>query len=567
MSNPRHIPRLVAVLGSTILLASVAGGSVLASDDPEFDRSVDKLQQQLKLKKASFVTWSDGLKGLIDTATGQPIAELDEDAAAALGAVDVLNVGYATVRLTKPMIKAIERRTTARSTSPVIGNDAQLKPGQHVLVLVTRTAAPFGGAAGGAQAHLGFSGPDGVPLYPGGQLDLLAGNETLVTFGRWPDVDPLLTATTQLDGVLVGGAPDWNSGDALGYGYADGDMSVFIYPLPVGAASFDLRMLGGDGSRQVMDVFTTADGGTEFPLVDLLASDACVSGVAFAEQDADGDLAGFNIDLGISPVESVENLTLPPIVLVDQSDGQRFGGLLETFPEVGGAFINFSTPPGNYTLIFEPDGSLTGPSAERLKLLDSVTLDLTRPVSGPFFGSQPCGLLPGLDGGIPEAVLRDFAEAVGADVADAVFTGLSLQDGTDVGALLEPSGAPLVVFTAGSRPATRDLFDVRVSASPWESESFDFGDAAIVETTDTGIERLFFLQGAPSDEGPSSFGRMFSAEVHPGAIDPAATDADGSPIDEDLHPIFNDVAVRQAISRAAAPYLQLEDLAGSEPAP
>ena len=142
----------------------------------------------------------------------------------------------------------------AKATRPIVGNEAQLKPGQRVLVLVFFTADPLKPGAD-VQAYLGFDGPDGVPVYPGGVPDPLAGNATFVQFGQYPQYDALVTSTTPLAGVAVGGTPEWNSADARLYGYNDGRVWVAVNPVPNAAETFDLRVRsvadGGAGARPV----------------------------------------------------------------------------------------------------------------------------------------------------------------------------------------------------------------------------------------------------------------------------------------------------------------------------
>ena len=52
-------------------------------------------------------------------------------------------MAYGVIELTKPTIKALEKLVRAKATRPIVGNEAQLKPGQRVLVLVFFTADPL----------------------------------------------------------------------------------------------------------------------------------------------------------------------------------------------------------------------------------------------------------------------------------------------------------------------------------------------------------------------------------------------------------------------------------------
>ncbi len=258
MSPRLALRRVVTAMFASALLVSLGSTSSItfAISDQEAEQSVARLEKQLKLK-IDLVRWSDGPPVIMDAATG-----LLPDGA---GEGDVTHMAYGVIELTKPTIKALEKRVRAKATRPIVGNEAQLKPGQRVLVLVFFTADPLKPGTD-VQAYLGFDGPDGVPVYPGGVPDPLAGNATFVQFGQYPQYDALVTSTTPLGGVAVGGTPEWNSADARLYGYNDGRVWVAVNPVPNAAETFDLRVRSVADGGQALDLFTTSVGLSEFPL-------------------------------------------------------------------------------------------------------------------------------------------------------------------------------------------------------------------------------------------------------------------------------------------------------------
>lgn len=536
------LSRLTRAALATLLLTTVAAvpPMVAAADADDFDASADQVQKQLKLRP-QFVRWTDGTSEIVSMTTGQTLV--------GFGEMDVTDMAYAVVKLTKPMIKQLEKRAKAKLTEAFVGNQAELKPGQQALVVYFTTAEPLDGVIpGGVQGLIGFAGSDGVPLYPGAGWDARSGNETLVTFGQWPEIDGLLIATTPLDGVGIDEVPQWNSGDPAGFGYQDDLAWVVVYPIPEGAATFDLRLQGFQGEEPIVDVFTTPTGRTEFPLDDRpIGDDACLWGSAFAEQDAAGNVASHLVELTWSPVGSLAEAGAPPIMLINDNTGASLPMEFVVFPEIDAATLFGSAPSGIWRLTFETVPRVESDSMD--DLADGAIMDLTGNRSGPFLGDRPCGHVGGLALEIPRSALEAFAAAVDVSLEDAAYANVRTPDGTALGALVDAQGAPTLILSASGRPVSRGLFDLRVAASTCESETVDFKDAAVVEGCPDGTQRLFFLDLFETDAGQAEFGRVFSAEVRPGAFPDGAAD--------DVHPIFSELAVRRAVAHAFDPDMLL----------
>lgn len=530
----------VALATFLLTIVGVAPSAASAADADDFDASVDQVQKQLKLKP-QFVRWTDGTSEIVSMTTGQTLV--------GFGEMDVTDMAYAVVELTQPMIRQIENRAKAKSTDAFIGAQAELQPGQRALVVYFTTADPLDRVvAGGVQGLIGFAGIDGVPLYPGAEWDARAGNETLVTFGQWPDVDGLLIATTPLDGVGIDEVPLWNTGEPAGFGYRDDRAWVVVYPIPEGAETFDLRVQGFQDQEPIVDVFTTPSGRTDFSLDDRpIVDDACLWGSSFAEQDATGNVDSHLVEFTWSPVGSLAEAGAPPIKLINDRTGAPLPMELVVFPEIDAATLFGSAPSGIWRLSLETAPLIEPGSMD--DLADGAILDLTGNRSGPFFGDRPCGHLGGLEPGIPQSALEAFASAIDVTLEHTAYANVRTPDGTAIGALVDAQGAPTLVLSASGRPVSQGLFDLRVAASTCESETVEFKDAAVIEACPDGTQRLFFLDLFETDAGPAEFGRVFSAEVRPPAFPDSVT--------EEIHPIFSDRAVREAVAQAFDPDIML----------
>jgi hypothetical protein len=517
---------ITAILASAFLLSLSSTSSLtLAISDEEVEKAVAQLEKQLKLK-IDLVRWSDGPPVIMDAATG-----LLPDGS---GEGDVTHMAYGVIELTKPTIKALEKRVRAKATRPIVGNETQLKPGQRVLVLVFFTADPLKPGAE-VQAYLGFDGPDGVPVYPGGVPDPLAGNATFVQFGQYPQYDALVTSTTPLGGVVVGGTPEWNSADARLYGYNDGRVWVAVNPLPNEAETFDLRVRSVADSAQTLDLFTTSAGLSEFPLDGSpVPDDLCFSGLSYAEQAADGSHSGNIVEIALEPGASIGEGAFPSFGVTNLLTGESVDAPIRFFPETGTTFIDFPAAPGLYRLSADGVPTLDGTDNLSPSLFgDGVVVDLTGPRTGLFLGAAPCARLPQLPGGLPDDVLLAAGSAVGLELASLTLQGFTAPDGSDVGLLLVAGAqAPALAGVAGGRPASIDTFDLRAAASPCEQVPVDLGIAGIHEVCADGTSRLFWLAPFVDGEDPGDIGRLFTLEaqpsgfpdgVFPGDIDPLAT--------------------------------------------
>ncbi len=506
--------------------------SRLAISDEEAAKAVSQLEKQLKLK-IDLVRWSDGPPVIVDAASGLP-----SDGS---GAGDVTHMAYGVIELTKPTIKALEKRVRAKATRPIVGNEAKLKPGQRVLVLVFFTADPLKAGAD-VQAYLGFGGPDGVPAYAGGVPDPLAGNATFVQFGQYPQYDALVTSTTPLAGVAVGGTPEWNSAAARLYGYNDGLAWVVVYPLQDAANTFDLRMRSVADGAQALDLFTTPTGLNEFPLDgSLLPDDLCFSGLSYAEQAADGSHNGNIVELAVEPGASIDGGAFSSFGVTNLLTGEPVDAPIRFFPQTGTTFIDFHAAPGMYQLSAGGMPTLDGTGTLSPSLFgDGVIVDLTGPRTGLFLGTAPCARLSQLPGGLPDDVLFAAASAIGLEPGSPTLQEFKAPDGTDVGLIFQPGvQVPALVGAAGSRPASIDTFDLRAGASACEQAPVDLGIAGIHEVCADGVSRLFWLAPFGDGEGSGDMGRLFTLEAHPsgfpdgefpGGIDPLVTaDRDVSP--------------------------------------
>ncbi len=530
MSPRLALRRSVTAVLASALLVSLGGTSsfTFAISDEEVEKAVAQLEKQLKLK-VDLVRWSDGPPVIVDAATG-----LLPDG---YGEGDVTHMAYSEIELTQSIIKALEKRVRAKATRPIVGNEAQLKPGQHVLVLVFFTADPLKPGAD-VQAYLGFDGPDGVPAYPGGVPDPLAGNATFVQLGQYPQYDALVTSTTPLAGLPVGGAPDWNSADARLYGYNDGRTWVAFNPLPNGAETFDLRVRSVAGGGQALDLFTTSAGLSEFPLGGSpVPDDLCFSGFSYAEQAADGSHSGNIVEMALEPGASMGVGALPSFGVTNLLTGEPVDSPIRFFPETGTTFIDFHAAPGLYQLSADGAPTLDGTGSLSPSLFgDGVIVDLTGPRTGLFLGTHPCARLPQLPGGLPDDVMLAAASAVGLEPASPALQGFTAPDGTDVGLLrVDGAEAPALVAAVGGRPASVDTLDLRAAASACEQAPVSLGIAGIHEACADGTSRLFWLAPFGDGEDPGDVGRLFTLEAQPsgfpdgefpGGIDPLVT-ADG----------------------------------------
>lgn len=532
---PRLLPRrvVVALLVSALVVSLGSASSVtFAISDDEAEKAIARLQKQLKLK-IDLVRWSDGPPVIVEATSGLPTE--------GSGQGDVTHMAYGVIELTKPTLKALEKRVRAKATRPIVGNEAQLKPGQRVLVLVFLTADPLR-AGVDVQAYLGFDGPGGVPAYAGGVPDPLAGNATFVQLGQYPQYDALVTSTTPLGGVVVGGTPEWNSADASLYGYNDGRAWVAVQPLPNAADTFDLRLRSVADGVQALDLFTTATGLSEFPLDGSPVPDGfCFSGFSYAEQAADGSHSGNIVELALEPGASIGTGAFPSFGVTNLLTGAPVDAPVRFFPETGATFIDFHAAPGLYGLSAGGVPTLDGTGSVSPSLFgDGVIVDLSGPRTGLFLGTVPCARLPQVPDGFPDDVLLAAGSAVGLETASATIQEFTAPDGTDIGLVFQPGvQVPALVGAVGSRPASIDTFDLRVAASACEQAPVDLGIAGIHEVCADGVSRFFWLAPFGDSEDPGDVGRLLTLEAQPGGfpggqfpggVDPLVTaDGDVSP--------------------------------------
>ena len=499
----------MALLASALLVSLGSTPSpTFAISDEEAEQAVAQLEKQLKLK-IDLVRWSDGPPVIVDAATGQ----LPDGS----GEGDVTHMAYGVIELTNPTIKALEKRVRAKATRQIVGNEAQLKPGQRVLVLVFFTDDPLKPATD-VQAYLAFDGPDGVPVYPGGVPDPLAGNATFVQLGQYPQYDALVTSTTPLAGVAVGGTPEWNSADARLYGYNEGRAWVAFNPLPNAAETFDLRVRSVVDGVEALDLFTTPSGLSEFPLDGSpVPVDFCFSGLSYAEEPADGSHSGNIVEFALEPGASVATGAFPSFGVTDLLTGEPVDAPIRFHPETGTTFIDFHVAPGLYQLSAGGVPTRDGTGSLSPSLFgDGVIVDLTGSRTGLFLGTAPCARLPRLPGGLTDDVLLPAGSAVGLEAASLTPQGFTAPDGTDVGLLVvDGAVAPALVAAVGGRPASVDTFDLRAGASGCEQAPVDLGIAGIHEVCADGVSRLFWLAPFGDGEDPDDMGRLFTIEAQP----------------------------------------------------
>lgn len=176
MSRRSAIRRTVTLLTAPVLLATVVAGAPAAAADD--DSAVDwqkSFGKWLKMK-GDLAVYTDAADDGIDGGTGQPIDTP--------GYADGTSFAIFETTLKKPGINALSKRQQAKATQPILGNQANPKPGQEWVFVAIHTSESLpAGVPGGVQLNMAFGGPGGPPFYAGSSLDSLAGNEQLVSAG------------------------------------------------------------------------------------------------------------------------------------------------------------------------------------------------------------------------------------------------------------------------------------------------------------------------------------------------------------------------------------------------
>lgn len=519
--NPRQsLRRTTAILVSAavaVALAAAPMATVAADEETEaFWQKV--FGKQLKLKGTPIVH--------VD-ATGDPFDASDGQPHGGPAYADATDFAYLTTKLTKAQVNALAKKQRGKKVQAILGSKAAPKAGQTWFFVGARTAKKMPkGVPGGVQFFATFDGKDPVPRYGSGSDDAIAGSETMLISGQYDGFDQLLSGTTRTSGTARGGRPEYNNKPSQTSGYYENGVWLIGVPLPKGARAGSFSFQAIDGNVQVIDQLTTPGGVGIFPLAGpAVPDDFCFSGGIFPLIDDGGKILDYQFELAIEAGQPLTEQQLAAISVVNVVDGDStpaMGGW-QAFPELNGAYGNFTLAPGLGQIEFN-GWELTDehPDISGAALLAGQPFDLSGTESGLAFGSRQCALLPST-GGVSEAAGTDWANYLGLDPnAIAHFTTRG-GDGSDVRIVFSPEEQQaLAVMVAGNRPVTATDFERMVSTSFCDPVPVDIGDMAIRAICPDGTHRLFSMSFLQGENGPLDYGRIFSVDLLPAGFAAAA---------------------------------------------
>lgn len=520
----RFHSRLVASVTTMALAAALVASSLpsLAADVDALDRqaerdvrAISKLLRQLKVKGEPTVI-VDGTGDLIDASTGR--------AAVGPGDGDARVLAYLVTDAGKAQVKAVKMRMTSKKTDAIAGNQAEVAPGRWLVAVVVTDGRDKGKIPDGTQGLLGLGGPEAMPLFVNSTLDGLAGNQSVVLFGKFPEYPQLLAGTTSLIGVEPGERPPWNEANATTFGFREGNTWVLITPIGREASSFDLQLQSRAGGSQLLDPVTTSRGVDRFPIDGSpLADDFCYSGRVYATKDADGELTGHQIEFAVETDATVDASVFDAFRLTTVGDDpQVVPGGFQTFPGPGGGTVaigNFvADPNSDVAIAFE-----TWQTPEAAPSLSSTNMrggaEFQMGVESGMLFSGPCGQLPQVPDGLGPGQVDALVGTLGYDSAGFEHLEFPGQDGSDNRILLDPAvGEPAIIVGTDGRPSTVQDFERRIATSYCEVSDFDRGLAGALERCPDGTQRLFWLEPLVTDGVAQDYGRTWFIEIHPGGF-------------------------------------------------
>ena len=207
----RFAPLLTAILVATALAMPAA-----AQDGPSDSMVQGPLEIGGKVVAAQHWLVKDGMADLM-TADGRRVSRAEPW-------MDVVETRVARVKVNKGLRKKIERLLEKEAASMWSGDDAELKNGQELLVVIVTTSEPIPCDANmNLQLWTGFDGKKAPPAVAGSWADLQNGTRTLTMGGLFAGDDDVsyATGTTDFAGLEAGGTPDLFGAKARDFGFCD----------------------------------------------------------------------------------------------------------------------------------------------------------------------------------------------------------------------------------------------------------------------------------------------------------------------------------------------------------
>ena len=185
-------------------------------------------------------------------------------------AADIVEVYLAQGRISKKLLKALQRQFPAGRPGNWLGANAKWKPGQEALFVVAKTAkAATKGNAKNTQIIVGFDGFDAVPAQVGPGAGYFTGLETFSIGGGFGK-DGWLSGDTSLADLEQGDFIDYFNSKSRGMGglgKKSGSL-VHITPIPLNADTISVSMRVMADGALAYDAVTMPDGGRHIGLPD-----------------------------------------------------------------------------------------------------------------------------------------------------------------------------------------------------------------------------------------------------------------------------------------------------------